>query len=151
MQKNSDQLQEKEANRLTFAQLRVANTMRLPQFKNAQGEPAHAMADGSDWSPSDWLMAVVGELGEAANLMKKIKRGDFAPGTQLEEAQSKLKKEFADVITYMDLMAYQYRFDLGEAVLQKFNEVSARVGSTITLFELSRGEVVAVDTSEIPF
>jgi NTP pyrophosphatase (non-canonical NTP hydrolase) len=139
------------ANRLTFAQLRLANTMRLPQFKNAQGEPAHAMADGSDWSPADWMLAVVGELGEAANLMKKIKRGDFADGSQLDEARAKLKKEFADVITYMDLMAYQFRFDLGEAVTEKFNEVSARVGSSIFLFKLLNGSVIAADEREIPF
>lgn len=133
-------------NQLSFADLRLANTLRLPQFKNAQGEPAHSMDDGSDWSPSDWMTAVVGELGEAANIMKKMKRGDFGePGSALyAAAEAKLSKEFADVVTYMDLMAYQYRIDLGAAVADKFNEVSKRVGADVFLIEAATGAVVYV-------
>jgi NTP pyrophosphatase (non-canonical NTP hydrolase) len=136
-------------NQLKFADLRLANTLRLPQFKNAQGEPAHSQPDGSDWSPADWMVAVVGELGEAANLMKKIRRGDFATMCDLLEAKEKLQKEFADFITYADIMAAQFGIDLGEAVMQKFNEVSRRVDSTVFMQEAATGACVYVfDKSE---
>lgn len=118
---------------LTFRQLRAANARRLPQFRNARGERSHPKDDGSDWSPADWMVAVVGELGEAANLMKKIRRGDFAPGADTAAAAEKLRHEFADFITYADIMAYQFGIDLGEAVREKFNIVSQRVGADVTL------------------
>ena len=62
---------------LTFDTLRKANIARLPEFKNSKGEPAHSKSDGSDWSPAQWLQAVIGELGEYANVMKKVERGDL--------------------------------------------------------------------------
>lgn len=125
-------------NQLKFADLRQANLLRLPQFKNAIGEPAHSKPDGSDWSPADWMTAVVGELGEAANLMKKLKRGDFGQvgSPRYELAMVDLRKEFADVITYIDLLAVQFGVDLGEAVMRKFNEVSVRVGADVRIMEL---------------
>jgi NTP pyrophosphatase (non-canonical NTP hydrolase) len=43
------------------------------------------------------------------------------------------RKELADVVTYLDLLAFQLNIDLGDAVIQKFNEVSIRVGSTVRL------------------
>jgi NTP pyrophosphatase (non-canonical NTP hydrolase) len=114
---------------LTFGELRKANTARLAVFKNGKGELAHSVPDGSDWSLGEWSNAVLGELGEAANLIKKIQRGD----TTLEEARAALAKEFADVITYMDLLAFRAGVDLGEATTSKFNEVSERVGCLIRL------------------
>lgn len=62
---------------LTFNTLRQANKARLPTFKNAKGERAHSTDDGSDWSPAQWLQALVGEVGEFANLRKKYERGDI--------------------------------------------------------------------------
>jgi NTP pyrophosphatase (non-canonical NTP hydrolase) len=114
---------------LSFQDLRNANTLRLPQFKNSKGEPAHEKEDGSDWSLAEWMNAVAGELGEAANIIKKIRRGDIS----LAEAKSSLAKEFADIATYLDITAMQAGIDLGEAVRLKFNEVSARVGSDVYL------------------
>ena len=109
--------------------LRKANKKRLPQFKNGKGEPAHSTPDGSDWALSTWSNAVLGELGEAANLIKKIERGDIT----LEDARPALAKEFADVLTYLDILAMRAGVDLGRATIDKFNEVSVRVGSTIRL------------------
>jgi NTP pyrophosphatase (non-canonical NTP hydrolase) len=131
---------------LTFDALRGANLARLPQFKNGRGEPAHSQADGSDWSLSAWSNAVLGELGEAANIIKKIERGDVT----LEEARPALAKEFADVQTYLDILAYRAGVDLGEATLQKWNEVSERVGSTVRLRDtvwIVDGDVACVGSS----
>lgn len=115
---------------LTFDALRGANLARLPQFKNGRGEPAHSKPDGSDWSLAQWSNAVLGELGEAANIIKKIERGDMT----LDEARPSLAKEFADVQTYLDILAFRAGVDLGAATLQKWNEVSERVGSTVRLY-----------------
>lgn len=118
-------------NGLTFNALRGANCARLPEFKNARGEPAHSEPDGSDWTLSAWSNAVLGELGEAANIIKKVERGDLT----LDEARPALAKEFADVATYLDILAFRAGVDLGRATIDKFNEVSDRVGSRVYLSE----------------
>lgn len=114
---------------LTFNTLRQANLKRIPQFKNKHGNPAHTEPDGSDWSPAQWLQAVVGELGEYANLRKKYERGDFTEAQFRAEAG----KELADVQTYLDILAFRIGVDLGRSTIDKFNEVSERVGSSIRI------------------
>jgi NTP pyrophosphatase (non-canonical NTP hydrolase) len=110
-------------NKLTFAVLRQANLLWLPLFKNAKGRPAHSQPDGSDWSKPEWCNAVLGELGELANLLKKVQRGDMT----MDEARPAIGKELADVQTYLDILAFQCGVDLGDATVEKFNEVSDRV------------------------
>lgn len=119
---------------LTFGQLRAANTARLPLFRNRRGDVAHTIPDGSDWSPADWMTAVVGELGEAANLMKKFRRGDFVLGSPEHiAAWNELAYELADVVIYLDILAKQLGVDLCVAVREKFNIVSERVGADVKL------------------
>lgn len=144
---------------LQFGVLRAANTARLPQFKNKFMIAAHSVPDGSDWAASDWLTAVVGELGEYANNLKKFRRGDLTLG----EFRIVAGKELADVIIYLDLLAkrtldlviplgpnesgdalfrhsaHPTGIDLGAAVVAKFNEVSERVASTVRLEEDGSG------------
>lgn len=114
---------------LTFNSLRGANKARLPQFTNRRGEPAHSEPDGSDWKLSAWCNAVTGELGELANLIKKIERGDMT----LDDARPDVANELADVVTYLDILAFRCGVDLGRATMSKFNEVSQRVGSDVRL------------------
>jgi NTP pyrophosphatase (non-canonical NTP hydrolase) len=114
-------------NGLSFRTLREANRKRLPQFRNALGEIAHTETDGSDWTAADWLTATVGELGELANVMKKVRRGDLT----MEEANEMLRHEIADTMTYLDILALRLGIDLGEAVREKFNIVSRRVGAKV--------------------
>ena len=125
---------------LTFAALRAANVARLPLFKNRRGEPAHSEPDGSDWSLGEWCNAVLGELGEAANLIKKVKRGDVT----LDEARTDLAKEYADVVTYLDILAFQTGVDLGEATAAKWDEVSARVGVPLRIAQFTTESAHAV-------
>ena len=115
----------------TFDTLRAANLARLPQFRDAKGSLSHTKPDGSDWSLNDWLTAVVGELGELANLLKKIRRGDFT----LEEKQNEIAHELADVQTYLDILAAQCGVDLGAATVEKFNLVSERVKANVFIVE----------------
>lgn len=122
---------------LTFDALRAANALRLPQFKNPHGQLAHSEPDGSDWSPAQWLQAVMGELGEYANVRKKFERGDLTA----EQFEVMAAKELADVQTYLDILArrcldvpgkpHQVGVDLGQATRAKFNEVSERVGADV--------------------
>lgn len=133
------------ASGLTFNALRAANMARLPTFRNKHGALAHSMADGSDWSPAQWLQALTGELGEYANVRKKFERGDLTA----EEYRVAAAKELADVQIYLDILArraldvvddrgavanaHPRGIDLGQATLEKFNEVSVRVASPIFL------------------
>jgi len=114
---------------LTFDTLRSANIARLPVFKNKKGLPAHSEPDGSDWSPAQWLQAVMGELGEYANFRKKYERGDISK----EEFDVEAGKELADVQIYLDILAFQLGVDLGKSTIDKFNEVSGRVGAPIII------------------
>lgn len=114
---------------LTFDALRAANCARLPEYRNKLGRRCHSNADGSDWALSAWSNAVLGELGELANIIKKIERGDFPQA----EVQQPLADELADVQTYLDILAYRCGVDLGAATMDKFNRVSERVGSVVRL------------------
>lgn len=112
---------------LSFDVLRQANMARLPLFKNAKGEFAHWHPQGKDWSAAQWLQALVGEVGEYANVRKKHERGDISH----EEFQAAARKELADVQMYLDLLALNLDIDLGQATMDKFNEVSRRIGAPV--------------------
>lgn len=114
---------------LTFATLREANRLRLPEFRDKQGRRCHSNEDGSDWKLSAWSNAVLGELGELANIIKKIERGDF----DQTAVQQDLADELADVVTYLDILAYRCNVDLGSATINKFNRVSERVKSSVRI------------------
>lgn len=86
---------------LTFLGLRNANAARLPLFKNKHGAPAHSKADGSDWSPAQWFEALIGELGELAQVRMNYELGLLSE----EEFVLEVSKELADVQTYLDLLA----------------------------------------------
>lgn len=116
---------------LTYNTLRDANIRRLPEFRNSKGELTHSKEDGSDWSPAEWLEAVVGELGEYANFAKKFRRGDISEPEFLHHAG----KELADVAIYLDILAYQLGINLGKEIIHKFNVVSDRVGASVYIRE----------------
>lgn len=101
---------------LTFEQLRTKNVARC--------EDAFYPLD--DWSPTDWATALAGECGETCNLIKKMRRGDDVPLADVAE-------EIADVIIQADLLAARLGIDLGQAVRDKFNAVSLKKGSTVTI------------------
>jgi len=87
----------------------------------------------SDWSLSDWLVAVTGELGEAANILKKLNRlRDGIPGNSeretVEQLRLELADEIADVYIYLDLFAQAAEIDLERAILNKFRKTSHKIG-----------------------
>lgn len=111
---------------LTFNTLRCANTERLKHFRDAKGRLSHS-ADGSNWSYAQWIMAVLGELGELANLLKKVDRGDFT----VDEKKTEISDELADVVTYLDILAMRLGVNLGLATINKFNKISTRVSAPV--------------------
>lgn len=125
----------KKLDDLKFADLRRVNLARLPVFRNARGEPAHAHVDGSDWTLAEWTNAIAGEAGEACNLSKKMRRGDFGPASGLDYANAArhLSLELADVVVYSDIACFRTGHDLGAVVREKFNLVSDRVSCSIKL------------------
>lgn len=85
----------------------------------------------NSWSLSDWMTAAMGELGEAANIVKKLNRvRDGIPGnTESElELRFKLQEEIADVFIYLDLLAQAAGFSLPDAVRSKFGKTSEKIG-----------------------
>lgn len=131
---------------LTFNQLRAANAARLPLFKNKHGDQSHPGAVVSEfgiandsWTPSDWVTALVGELGELANLIKKVRRGDFDMESIVVEngktmtMRQWIAKELADTQCYLDLLSASLGVDLGQATVDKFNEISDRIGVDVKL------------------
>lgn len=83
------------------------------------------------WSMSDWLTATAGELGEAANVIKKLNRyRDGVPGNKVSEdiLRNQLRKELGDVFVYLDLMAQSLGFNIADAAVEVFNAKSAEIG-----------------------
>lgn len=85
----------------------------------------------TDWSMSDWMTATMGELGEAANIVKKLNRiRDSIKGNKEgeEELLRKLAGELADVFIYLDLTCQRAGIDLSVAVEETFNKKSDEIG-----------------------
>jgi NTP pyrophosphatase (non-canonical NTP hydrolase) len=88
----------------------------------------------NSWSLSDWMTALMGEVGEAANITKKLNRiRDGIPGNKETEEELKkgLKEEIADVFIYLDLVAQSQGLDLETIVCDKFNKTSDKLGCNI--------------------
>jgi hypothetical protein len=113
---------------LGFEELRKANVERCEQVFHKLDE----------WSPTDWATAVAGEVGEACNVIKKLRRLDGADQT-LDSPKTRLLLrhmaviELADVVIYADLLAARLGMSLGDAVRSKFNEVSVKRGASVFL------------------
>lgn len=85
----------------------------------------------SDWSASDWMTATMGELGEAANIVKKLNRyRDGINGNKEaeDELRRKLASEIADTFIYLDLMSQALGIDLESAVTRTFDAKSREIG-----------------------
>lgn len=77
------------------------------------------------------MIAVLGELGELANVMKKVRRGDMTQA----KAHQLIADELADVQTYLDILAMRLGVNLGKATIDKFNRVSMRVKAKVFIRE----------------
>lgn len=83
------------------------------------------------WSSSDWMVAVLGELGEAANIVKKLNRvRDGITGNTVSEIELRIKlaHELADAYIYLDLFCQAEGIDLEQSVNEAFEAKSEQIG-----------------------
>ena len=64
------------------------------------------------------LLSITGELGEMANIVKKIRRGDFL----LSQKKEELSEEMADIFIYLIKMSYQLNINIEEAYFKKMHK-----------------------------
>lgn len=105
---------------LTFLEVTAVNAARCEVW-HAEMEP---------WSLADWSNAAAGEMGEACNVVKKIRRQETgmrgAVDPEMDVLKEKLADEIADTFLYLDLLATHAGVNLAEAIARKFNAVSDR-------------------------
>lgn len=109
---------------MQFAEFSRANLQRC----EAPDGFNHAL---KSWSASDWMTATMGELGEAANVVKKLNRyRDGINGNKEaeDELRTKLRREIGDAFVYLDLMAQACGFTIEDAAREVFNAKSAEIG-----------------------
>ena len=126
---------------LTFEQLREANVNRCREVFH----------DIDRWSIAEWANATGGEMGEAIevlgkilsflNTAKKLKRIEDADASgdlvedhkKATELAEQLGNEVADIVIYSDLLLAKCHLSLQQFIINKFNEVSEKRGSTFYL------------------
>lgn len=109
---------------MTFGQFSQANRERCESPEGFK----HRL---QDWSASDWMTALVGEVGEAANVVKKLNRyRDNVPGNKatIDELRDQLRKELGDTFVYLDLMCQSLGFSIADAAAEVFNAKSDQIG-----------------------
>lgn len=119
---------------LTFAQLAHTSLPRAMRWHKGAfftpGKPGY-------WNIAEWTNAAAGEMGEACNAAKKLRRldegmqqadGDSPAPRLVEESVAKLMKELGDTVIYLDLCAQAIRVRLEDCVTMAFNQISKREG-----------------------
>lgn len=84
------------------------------------------------WTPERWITAIVGELGEMANNVKKEFRAKdgsvgILKGESLENLHEEIEKEWADTMLYMILFAGYNNINPSEAIRKVFNAKSEQL------------------------
>lgn len=64
------------------------------------------------------FVSLIGEFGELANCIKKIRRGD----TNLSNEKNNIAEELADIFIYLLKLSYQLDVDLEEEFINKVNK-----------------------------
>lgn len=109
---------------LTFSEFSLINLERCQSDKGFN----HKL---SSWSLSDWFLAFVGEVGEAANIGKKLNRvRDGIPGNKEtpEDLELALRRELADAFIYLDLLCQSQGFKVGDIIMEVFDAKSEQIG-----------------------
>lgn len=118
---------EKAMTDLTFVDLRTANAARQEYWGGAD-----------NWTLADWSNALAGEVGEACNVVKKIRRpqlGTVGNSADVPTYLKQLESEIGDVLIYLDLLAKAAGLSLDECVMRAFNEKSEKLNMPIMLGE----------------
>lgn len=113
------ELDELEKSTKFLQKLRAANTQRAELWNSGN----------NDKTVTELLFRsneLCGEVGEAANFVKKLARTmlNMKGGADYDIAKIAIAKELADVIICTDRVAEFLNIDLEQAVIEKFNETS---------------------------
>lgn len=107
---------------LTFNFLRDINTKRAELWHKG---------GLTEWSISDWAVAMAGEAGEVCDAVKKLNRMNSGftsannPPSQ-KEAYAAIAQEIGDTVLYLDLLASRCGLKLEDCVRETFNRVTRR-------------------------
>lgn len=122
-------------------------TIKIDQFEvlnMRRCQRWHGEQEGgiSSWSLNDWMVGTVGELGEAANILKKMRRIQGGMSninfeaerhiTEVADGARKAQHELADTFIYMVILAKQLEKhgapSLSQAIRYAFNQKSREYG-----------------------
>lgn len=115
---------------MTFRDVALISAQRCTRWHDVDWKSPDAK-----WTGADWSNAMCGEAGEAANVVKKLRRLDLGlwGNRKLDDSTrpkliAKLATEIADTYLYMDLLATYYGVDVALAIAEKFNAISEEAG-----------------------
>jgi hypothetical protein len=132
-----------EAEEIEFEEYQALARKELPDVQIYLDLLAYRSLDAVytfQYDPAQYLMALVAHLGEYANARKKYERGDFTWVQFVVEREKHLSKAVTwlnelrrapDRPTNLVTNAHPSGVDLGRATIDKFNEVSERVGCRV--------------------
>lgn len=87
----------------------------------------------SEWTVSDWAVAMAGECGEICDAVKKLNRleidlhsNNVRQPADREAAVKAIAQEIGDTLVYMDLLAQRLDLNLEDCVRDTFNRISVR-------------------------
>jgi hypothetical protein len=120
---------------LSFEEFRKANLARKKQFfKDAKTD---------NWSVADCFMAAIGELGETANALKKVRRAELGihnkntEGRQidsLDQARAQVAGEIGGFMCYLDQLCDIIGLRLEDCIVGEFNKKSEELGFPERIF-----------------
>ena len=120
---------------LSDEERQIAHSLTFRAFRQVNHERCKAWHAGAKpWSTADWVLAFMGEFGEACNKLKKLKRLDdgIVGNKEHEQEMHVLRREagleIADAFIYLDLLAIDVGIDMASYVVWKFNQTSDKVG-----------------------
>ena len=121
-----ESIEKAAATPLTIAHFQRVNVQRCTEAMK------HSL---DDWSLLEWAGALAGEVGEAANLCKKIRRRQGGHGGEwaardpdIETMRRELAGEIGDCFAYLVLLAAAAGLDAATCAAEKFDAISGRVG-----------------------
>ena len=98
--------------------------MTFDEYQKAAMTTAHVSSDDSMMQNSIWVMGIAGEAGEIVEKWKKAVA--YRDGKFNEDEFSDFKKEFADVIWYIAVLAESLGLSLDEIMQQNVAKLADR-------------------------
>lgn len=105
--------------------------MQINEFSKLNADRCRRWHTIESWDINDWMVALSGEVGEAANIVKKMNRlRDHIVGNPDEkdvyELRDKLLDELADAYIYLDLIFTYLDANKERRIALKFNKTSEK-------------------------